>query len=666
MQIKRLLRGAILGAALVGAGLAGPALASDGPHLTAFGSAAELNALLDARAPQDGAPVDPKCRSPNPEDCRMLDEIVITGSRMASGPTITNNQEVGVDEGDIVKARGDLLVILRRGRLFSVSTAGGGLRAVDRIDAYAPGIDPDEDWYDEMLISGDWVVVIGYSYGRGGTEINRFRMDAAGRFTFVDTHHLTSDDYYSSRNYASRLIGEELVLYSPVGIRRYYPETDPRNARDPLENLPRLARWTVAGPDGEGEAGEGLAIVAATDVYRSPYLDDPKAEADTLHTVIRCDLTAIQLACRGTVIVGPESRNFYVAPEAVYVWMAADRWNMELPKDRLPPAWLYRIPLNGQPPVAAATQGVPIDQFSFREDPDARRIDVMLVSEGRGEGMWGSESARGHAALLSLSFDRFGDGREAPDEDDYRILPSLPEDWEARNRFVGRHLLYSGLMASRYGGEREQGLPEEEGVLTVVPLDGGPIARFVLPGQIGRIEEMGRDAMVVTDFEGLIFTTVGLEARAPLIRDQFFIPAASESESRSHAFHFLSDADSPDGARGVLGLPIFRAHETLRDRYDDPLEVGAVAFMRRGEGRLSGIGSLDAAPAIAQVDDGCEASCYSWYGDARPIFLNGRVFALLGYEIVEGRERNGRIRELRRVNITPPTPSGPRPYYLDD
>ena len=34
-------------------------------------------------------------------------------------------------------------------------------------------------------------------------------------------------------------------------------------------------------------------------------------------------------------------------------------------------------------------------------------------------------------------------------------------------------------------------------------------------------------------------------------------------------------------------------------------------------------------------------------------FLRGRVFALLGYEIVEGKRDDGRIHELRRVNYSP-------------
>jgi hypothetical protein len=36
------------------------------------------------------------------------------------------------------------------------------------------------------------------------------------------------------------------------------------------------------------------------------------------------------------------------------------------------------------------------------------------------------------------------------------------------------------------------------------------------------------------------------------------------------------------------------------------------------------------------------------------------VFALLGYELVEGREEDGRIRELRRVSFGPAAASAQR------
>ncbi len=52
-------------------------------------------------------------------------------------------------------------------------------------------------------------------------------------------------------------------------------------------------------------------------------------------------------------------------------------------------------------------------------------------------------------------------------------------------------------------------------------------------------------------------------------------------------------------------------------------------------------------------DDGCQASCVDWYGNSRPIFIRGRVFGLLGYELVEGRARGNNIVERQRVNFMP-------------
>ena len=104
-----------------------------------------------------------------------------------------------------------------------------------KLDAFAPGSDPSGSWYDEMLIDGDTVVVIGYSYSRGGTEIGLFDIGADGKLAYRATYHLRSNDYYSSRNYASRLVGSKLVFYSPLSL----------NLRrgDPFGSFPALRRW---------------------------------------------------------------------------------------------------------------------------------------------------------------------------------------------------------------------------------------------------------------------------------------------------------------------------------------------------------------------------------------------------------------------------------------
>src|SRR5438445_9891662 len=125
--------------------------------------------------------------------------------------SITNVQHAGVHEGGIVKLHGDHLFVLRRGRLFTVKVGDGLLKPISAVDAFGPDIDPGSTWYDEMLVSDDTIAVIGYSYQRGGTEVGLFNIDRAGQITYRSTHHLRSNDYYSSRNYASRLIGSKLI-----------------------------------------------------------------------------------------------------------------------------------------------------------------------------------------------------------------------------------------------------------------------------------------------------------------------------------------------------------------------------------------------------------------------------------------------------------------------
>jgi len=42
-----------------------------------------------------------------------------------------------------------------------------------------------------------------------------------------------------------------------------------------------------------------------------------------------------------------------------------------------------------------------------------------------------------------------------------------------------------------------------------------------------------------------------------------------------------------------------------------------------------------------------------WYGNARPLFVRGRIIALLGYELVEGSRQGDHVTEIRRVSFAP-------------
>jgi hypothetical protein len=97
----------------------------------------------------------------------------------------------------------------------------------------------------------------------------------------------------------------------------------------------------------------------------------------------------------------------------------------------------------------------------------------------------------------------------------------------------------------------------------------------------------------------------------------------------------------------VLGLPIQHAGNP---GWGQLFEGSAsVLYLRVQHLDFASLGQLEARDR--NQNDSCVASCVDWYGNARPIFLRGRVFALLGYELVEGRIDGGAIHETRRTNF---------------
>lgn len=539
----------------------------------------------------------------------------------AKDESVTNVQHAGVDEGGIVKVHGNHLVMLRRGRLFTVAIGDGALTPVSSVDAFGPDIDPRSTWYDEMLVSQDIIAVIGYSYERGGTEVGLFQIDADGKLTYRSTYHLRSNDYYSSRNYASRLIGSKLIFYTPLYLNPY--------SDDPFQDFPAVRKWHKG-----AKASEFHRIALATDVYRPEHsFNSPYGMA--LHTVTTCDLSRGEFDCKATSVLGPPGDVFYVSPESVYVWVSD--WISENQKPRTE-SLLYRMPLDGSAPSALRVSGSPVDQFSFLEDPDGY-INVLVESGSYGDSMWNAEFAAGDVALMRVPLKSFSDGAALIPLSSYRKLPK-PENDSFQNRFVGDYLLY--------GAGSGWGYPQtaKHSTLFAVPWAGGKLHRLSLTHGTDRIEQMGSDAVVVgTDGRDLHFTAIRLGS-SPEVADDYVQKGASQGELRSHGFFY-----KPDGSdTGMLGLPIsLPGRPGYRHLFEDS---AAILFLRNDSLHFQELGKLVAKPASAK-DDHCRASCVDWYGNARPLFVRGRIIALLGYELVEGSLENSQIQETRRVSYAP-------------
>ena len=461
--------------------------------------------------------------------------------------SITNLQTAGVDEGGIVKRAGDHLVILRRGRLFTVRVGGDALQSVALLDAYAPDANPQGAWYDELLISDSTVVVIGYSYARGGTEIGLFDLAANGSLSYRATYHLRSFDYYSSRNYASRLIGRKLVFYTPTLLYAWGPV--------PQQMFPGVRRWHGPGR-GQMAPEDFRRVLPATRVYRTDDEFDPQQPL-ALHSVTACDLGSADLSCESTAVLGPAGRVFYVSQGSVYVWTSASRTRVTptiYPPVRRSPSALsavFRIPLNGAAPSALKTAGVPTDQMSFLEDGSAH-LNVLLRESGAGEAMWGSEHPGGSMALLRVPLSAFGDGRGSAQREHYRPLPT-PAGYAVQNRFVGDWLLWGGASA-RY---RASSSGRDNVMAWAVRFADPGDAVALAPGHgVERIEAFGDDAVLVGNAGiDLHLSSVRLGPTGAELASRYVHAGASQGETRSHGFFYRPSAR---GA-GLLGLPVLSA-----------------------------------------------------------------------------------------------------------
>ena len=177
-----------------------------------------------------------------------------------------------------------------------------------------------------------------------------------------------------------------------------------------------------------------------------------------------------------------------------------------------------------------------------------------------------------------------------------------------------------------------------------------------VPHNIIRIERAG-DNMVLTgyrDGRGLDISLVGLSG-TPRVASTARLVGRFESEGRSHAFNRLIGADGS----GIMGLPTVAADKDS-GRYPWNSDASDVSYLSAdAAGRLDALGELISRESMSDdeqdewVDDyECEVSCIDWYGNSRPIFTDGRVFALTGTELVEGRVEGRRIVEIRRLSLT--------------
>lgn len=576
-------------------------------------------------------------------------EDVIRGAFPSSGAgdgSDAHRPQAGVHEGDIVKARGDHLIVLRRGRLFSIDLSGSRPRAAGAIDvteSLPPASDgggrtADRAWHEELLVGGNTALVIGYSCASGGKEIHSFSIDPDGQFQRLGTAVVRAQDYFASRKYVSRLNNHTLEMYVPIPLLQGW-------GGDEQTQLPAQRRAGKGQPSSEG---------AWTDLIARDRLFRPiqATSSPVVHTVLRCDIRNPQITCTANAVLGPSAQTFYVSSRAVYVWVAGgaeEQAVLGTARPEVAAGVCYQIPFDGRSPTAVRVWGAPIDQQSFSEQPDGT-LQVLVWRHGNAAGIWRTDWPQSSTlALATLPASAFTAVGSAAQPEFYRLLPA-PGNTSLGNRFVGRWLLY-GSSQDRFGDRRGHKPP-----LYLVDRATGQIAQVPLSHSADRIDPLGMGVVVTgTRAADLALTTVALSGTAPVVVGEFTRKGAARSELRTQGLVY--QPTSPAG--GVLGLALVAGEDEglsfggrgVSTRSPKGRSSAEVLFLEVADLRLRSLGALTSQGGALRADDHCQTSCTDWHGNARSIFWRGRILALLGYELIEGELTGGRLRPAARLNF---------------
>lgn len=630
----------ILTLACSGAGSGGGKPGSDA-SIRRFGSEAELTAYLDDADPQttggSGGFADAgAATSPAPSGASAG---ASSDSAAPKNETITNNQEAGVDEGGIVKNIGDALVVLRKGRLYAVSVAQAGApQQTDSIPVAASDALNTGVWYDEMLVRGDRLYVIGYrysvkvaadpatalgagsgtgadySYGQGATEVASFRL-ANGKIERLKTLFIESNDYFSGSNYASRMIDGKLVFYMPHG-------TWSRSGGDRHLHIPHFFT-----PNADGTFSEGAPIFTPTDVYVP--LDVPSGP--TFHTVVKCELPDDgSFTCNARALLSGYGREHYVTPGAVFLWS-------------LPRAYMFRF--EDLSVVAHKAAAQPRDQFSFKLD--ASNVLHMVgtawtapkkPSSGSSGSLVGDDTSSPPStptpvpaaprlvveSLPIADFDVFGE-QSLENKERTVTVDTSNSAYITKNRFVGQSLF---LGVTTYDNAPYGNAPSQpSGRIVRFDLASGETTTRDIAGSVVRIETLGdtRAFVAVQSTNALDLESLPLSgALTPL--GKAHLDGLSQGESRSQGFFFKPASDGG----GAFGLPVMNDQSGSYGWYGSGISNIGFWSVAPG-GALSGLGVVSSSKEVGV----CETSCTDWYGNTRPIFLGERAFALMGSELAE-------------------------------
>jgi Beta propeller domain len=241
----------------------------------------------------------------------------VTTSRSTSNESGTNVQELGVDESDVVKVSGPLLVRMRDGELLAYDVSGDepDLLSTTRIeDARGNGYPGDPGG--ELLLVDGRAVVLGTSPDGRGTTITTVDLADPTSPAIVDSTTITG------RASAVRLHGDVVRVVLQTGLPELdfsYPEGTFGEIRSRLRNRALVRDTTLADwvPTVDGEP-----LVDCSDVAV------PADETAPLGTTTVVAFDPATPTDRTTTAVATDSDTAYFSTDRFYLAAGAPQWEV--------------------------------------------------------------------------------------------------------------------------------------------------------------------------------------------------------------------------------------------------------------------------------------------------------------------------------------------------
>lgn len=558
-------------------------------------------------------------------EAEVLDRVTVTGSLIDAADVVTNNQEPGADEGGLVKKSGPFLFLLEDATLHALRIERGGVPVMEKASSIALDDQPfdlDDTWYDELLVAGDHLLVLGFNYREDVAELQAFALTPEGRLRRTAKLWIRSGDYFSSSGYASRVVGDRLVTRVSTPIVPDATNWD----------WPEWSRRDVPNPTWQ-------PIVEPTDLT---YVPGAFSDRMAIHVVLRCDLAAVAMgafSCDRRAVVGPEAAVFYVSAKAAYLGLyhlgmdgfgdpnylpEGSYGDTETPAEIPHRTTIARIAFDeGLPVGMARIEGQVLDATSFSDKPTGLFVRTTRTRIERE----GTDSRRRYQPVLSRvlpsDWQRAASGTQPP----FAAFPGWSEEREAQVRFTAKACWVSTL-----GGPFDEWGGPARLFMHRIGLEDGRHSTVEVAHRPAILQPVDDHLLLVGDDLGGRLTVSVLDDAADITRlGTLRWSGLSLGETRSQAINLRR---RPEGDWLLAWPTVERLSRDLPDYWRQrDSQVADLQFTALREGALA-----DAGPVrMQEIALGDEPEEIAWYGDARVAFVGDRVFAFSRNLVKEAR-----------------------------